>query len=65
MTVAEEDQDNVNVICIKIRDHNEKDNVQGDHLSIMITRGASTNNLGGNNNVLSTLNLTSNIDKTQ
>jgi hypothetical protein len=47
MTVAKEDQENVNVICITMRDHNKKDNLQGDHSSIMITRDATTNNRGG------------------
>ncbi len=63
MTVAKEDQDNVNVICITMRDCNKKDNKQGDHLSVVITRDAATNNRGGNNGIPSTLNLLSNIDE--
>jgi hypothetical protein len=63
MTDAEEDQGNINVICITMRDCNKKDNVQGDHLSIVITSDATTNNRGGNNNVPYTLNLPSNIDE--
>jgi hypothetical protein len=65
MTVAEEDQDNVNVICITMRDRDVKEVVQGDHLSVVITRDATTNDRGENNNVQSTLNLPSNIDEMQ
>jgi hypothetical protein len=63
MTVAKEDQDNVNLICITMRDHNKKDDVQRNYSSVMITRDAATSNGGGNNDVPSTLNLPSNIDE--
>jgi hypothetical protein len=65
MTVSKDDQDNVNIICLTMRDCDKKDGVQGDHLSVVITRDAATNDRVGNNNVPSTLNLLSNIDKTQ
>jgi hypothetical protein len=65
MTVAEDDQDNIKVICITMRDCDKKDYMQGDHLSVVIMRDAAMNDRGGNNNIPSTLNCPSNIDKTQ
>jgi hypothetical protein len=63
MTAAKEDQDNIKVICITMRDCNEKDDMRGDHSSIVIAKDAAMNNRGGNNDVSTILNLLSNIDE--